>query len=138
MTTINQIIHRTLKFTHELSETELTFLDVTLYKSERFNQNYILDIRTRIKPTNKRLNVHAISYHPPTTINAINKGETNRTWESTLTRVQEYETKLNWLLQRGYKYKQILPHIESVQLNKRQFLFTKSISRILWWCLQTS
>ena len=43
MTTINQI-HRTIKFTYELSETELTFLDVTLYKGERFNQNHILDI----------------------------------------------------------------------------------------------
>ena len=40
MTTINQI-HRTIKFTHELNETELTFLDVTLYKGERFNQNHI-------------------------------------------------------------------------------------------------
>ena len=77
MTTINQI-HRTIKFTYELSETELTFLDVTLYKGERFNQNHILDIRTHIKPTNKQLYVHATSYHPPTTINAISKGETNR------------------------------------------------------------
>ena len=33
MTTINQI-HRTIKFTHELSETELTFLDVT-YKGPK-------------------------------------------------------------------------------------------------------
>ena len=36
MTIINQI-HNTIKFTHELSETELTFLDITLYKGERFN-----------------------------------------------------------------------------------------------------
>ena len=33
MTNINQM-HPTIKFTHELSETELTFLDVTLYKGE--------------------------------------------------------------------------------------------------------
>ena len=77
MTTINQI-HRTIKFTHKLSETELTFLDVTLHKGERFYQNHILDIRTHIKSTNKQLYVHATSYHPPTTINAISKGETNR------------------------------------------------------------
>ena len=129
MTTINQI-HRTIKFTYELSETELTFLDVTLYKGERFNQNHILDIRTHIKPTNKQLYVHATSYHPPTTINAISKGETNRYLR---TNSNEHEFKnmkqrlTNRLLQRGYKYKQILPHIESVQFRKGgQFLFRQT------------
>ena len=77
MTKINQI-HSTIKFTHELSETELTFLDITLYKGERFDANQLLDVCTHIKPTNKQLYIHATSYHPPTTINAISKGETNR------------------------------------------------------------
>ena len=54
MTTINKI-HNTIKFTHELSETELTFLDITLYKGERFDTNQLLDVRTHIKPTNKQL-----------------------------------------------------------------------------------
>ena len=35
MSNINQI-HPTIKFTYEISDTELTFLDVTLYKGERF------------------------------------------------------------------------------------------------------
>ena len=129
MTTINQI-PRTIKFTYELSETELTFLDVTLYKGERFNQNHILDIQTHIKPTNKQLYVHATSYHPPTTINAISKGETNRYLR---TNSNEHKFKnmkqrlTNQLLQRGYKYKQILPHIESVQFRKgQQFLFRQT------------
>ena len=52
MTKINQI-HRTIKFTYEINERELTFLDVTLYKGNRFNHNHILDIRTHIKSTNK-------------------------------------------------------------------------------------
>ena len=75
--TINQL-HHTIKFTYELSETELTFLDITLYKGDRFDGNQILDVRTHIKPTNKQLYIHASSYHPPTTINAISKGEVNR------------------------------------------------------------
>ena len=117
ITIINQI-HRTIKFTYELSETKLIFLDVTLYKGKRFNQNHILDIRTHIKSTNKQLYVHATSYHPPTTINAISKGETNRYLR---TNSNEYEFRnmkqklTNRLLQRGYKYKQILPHIESIK-----------------------
>ena len=51
MHTINQI-HQTIKFTHEISDTELTFLDVTLYKGDRFLSQNILDLRTHIKATN--------------------------------------------------------------------------------------
>ena len=53
MNTINQL-HHTIKLTYELSETELAFLDITLYKGDRFDRNQILDIRTHIKPTNKQ------------------------------------------------------------------------------------
>ena len=57
MHTINQ----TIKFTHEISDTELTFLDVTAYKGDRFQETNILDIKTHIKATNKQLYVHATS-----------------------------------------------------------------------------
>ena len=77
MNTMNQL-HHIIKFTNELSETELTFLDITLYKGDRFDRNQILDVRTHIKPTNKQLYIHASSYHPPTTIHAISKGKVNR------------------------------------------------------------
>ena len=75
-TAINQI-HQTIKFTHEISDTELTFLDVTLYKGDRFLNQSILDLKTHIKATNKQLYVHVTSYHPPpSTIKAISKDET--------------------------------------------------------------
>ena len=51
--------HRTIKFTHETSENEATFLDVTAYKGEKFQTTGILDVKTHIKPTNKQLYVHA-------------------------------------------------------------------------------
>ena len=126
MTKINQI-HKTIKFTYELSETELTFLDITLYKEERFDQTQILDVRTHIKPTNKQLYIHAASYHPPTTINAISKGETN-CYLRTISNEKEYtnmkQRLTNRLLQRVYKSKQILPHINSIKINQRhQILF---------------
>ena len=127
MTKINQI-HRTIKFTYELNERELTFLDVILYKCDRFNHDHILDIRTHIKSTNKQLYVHATSYHPPTTVSAISKGETNQYLR---TNSDEHELKnmkqklTTRLLQRGYKYKQILPHIQSVQSNRRQQLISR-------------
>ena len=40
------------QFCDEASDTELIFLDLTLYKGDRFQTNGILDIRTHIKPTN--------------------------------------------------------------------------------------
>ena len=75
MSNINQI-HPTMKFTYEISDTKLTFLDVTLYKGERFESTNTLDLKTHIKATNK-LYVHSTSYHPPATIKAIAKGETD-------------------------------------------------------------
>ena len=71
-------LHHSIKFTYEISQNKLTFLDVTLYKGSRFENNHILDICTHIKPTNKQLYVHASSYHPQSTIAAITKGETKR------------------------------------------------------------
>ena len=69
--------HRTNTFTHETSENEVTFLDVTAYKGEKFETTGILDVKTHIKHTNKQLYVHA-SYHPPATKLAIAKGEAKR------------------------------------------------------------
>ena len=45
MDTINHI-HPTIKFTHEVSKTELTFLDVTVYKGDRFEIDNKLVIKT--------------------------------------------------------------------------------------------
>ena len=52
---------------YETSNKELIFLDITLYKGDRFLNKNILDIRTHIKDTNKQLYVHADSYHPDAT-----------------------------------------------------------------------
>ena len=41
--------HPTIKFTYESSQNELTFLDTTIYKGERFKLEKKLDIRTHIK-----------------------------------------------------------------------------------------
>ena len=54
MTTINQI-HPTIKFTQEINDNELTFLDVTIYKGDRFQATNILDLRTHIKDTNNSM-----------------------------------------------------------------------------------
>ena len=55
--TINQFVlevnthHPTIKFTAEISEKEIPFLDTTIFKGERFYEDAILDICTHFKPT---------------------------------------------------------------------------------------
>ena len=43
--------HPTIKFTAEISDREINFLDTTVFKGERFNNQGILDIRTHFKET---------------------------------------------------------------------------------------
>ena len=43
--------HPTIKFTAEISDREITFLDAVVYKGERFQKDAILDIKTQYKPT---------------------------------------------------------------------------------------
>jgi len=50
----NQQIHPIFHFTFELSESEITSPDVTLFKGNRFKSEHILDIKTHIKSTNSR------------------------------------------------------------------------------------
>ena len=73
MTKINQV-HGTLKFSYELSETKLTFLDITVYKGERFKKkNHVLDVYRHIKPTNKQTIIHPRNFIPPPNHNKCHK-----------------------------------------------------------------
>ncbi len=51
--------HPRIKFTSEIFSSEISFLDLCLYKGERFERDGILDIKTHIKPTNAQQYVHA-------------------------------------------------------------------------------
>ena len=54
------IFRPTLKFTAEISEKEITFLDMVVYKGQT-----ILDVKTHYKPTETFQYTHYSSYHPP-------------------------------------------------------------------------
>ena len=43
--------HPTIKFTAEISENEITFLDTVVFERERFKTESILDNKTHYKPT---------------------------------------------------------------------------------------
>ena len=57
--------HPTIKFTAEISDTETTFLDTSVYKGEKFIYESVLDIRTHYKPTETFQYTHFSSRHPP-------------------------------------------------------------------------
>ena len=53
--------HPSIKFTAEISDKEINFLDTTVYKGERFHNQGILDIRTHFKPTETFQYMHCSS-----------------------------------------------------------------------------
>jgi len=69
---------QTIKFNAEISETETTFLDTSIYKGERFRNNAVLDVRTHFKPTETFQYTHFSSCHPPGVKKGFIKGEALR------------------------------------------------------------
>ena len=57
--------HPTIKFTAEISEQEITFLDTSVYKGLRFHTESILDVKTHFKPTETFQYTEFTTCHPP-------------------------------------------------------------------------
>ena len=70
--------HPTIKFTAEISEMEITFLDTSIYKGLRFQNDAVLDVRTHFKPTETFQYTHFSSSHPPEVKKGFIKGEALR------------------------------------------------------------
>ena len=58
-------LHSTIKFTAEMSETEITFLDTKVYKGVRFDEESILDVQTHLQ-TNRNIPLHELLLVSPT------------------------------------------------------------------------
>ena len=71
--------HPTIKFTAEISCTDATFLDTTIYKGQRFYKESVLDMRTHFKPTETfQYTSFFTSCHPPGVKKGFVKGEALR------------------------------------------------------------
>jgi len=70
--------HPTIKFTYEASPTSVDFLDLTIYKGDRYRGTGILDIKPFFKKTNKFQYLHYSSAHPKKTFKSLVKGELTR------------------------------------------------------------
>jgi len=70
--------HPPIKFTAEISDKEITFLDTVVNKGERFQKDAILDKKTHCKPTETFQYTHYTFCHPPGVKRGFIKGEAIR------------------------------------------------------------
>ncbi|XP_068708250.1 uncharacterized protein [Montipora foliosa] len=70
--------HDTIKFTAEISDSEITFLDTKVYKGERFKRESTLDVQTHYKRTETFQYTDFYSCHPPGVKKGFIKGEALR------------------------------------------------------------
>ena len=97
--------HPTIKFTAEISDTEIALLDTCVYKGYRFESESILDVRTHFKPTESFQYTEYSSCHPPGVRKGFIKGEalrllrTNSSEETFEENIKQFKRKLR---ARGY------------------------------------
>jgi hypothetical protein len=68
-------MHEYLKFTIEISNQQLNFLDLTIYKGENFRKSGMLDTKTYFKPTETFQYIQASSAHPSFCLRGFLMGE---------------------------------------------------------------
>ncbi len=109
--------HPNIKFTIKTSNTSIDFLDITIYKGQRFASHQLLDTKTFQKPSNLYHYLHFKSNHPKSTFKSIITGECIRYARSNSNK-QNYLLQVNLfrqrLLNRGYPYKFINKQIMRV------------------------
>jgi len=115
--------HPTIKFTAEVSDTDTTFLDTSIYKGERFaNEPSILDIKTHFKPTETFQYTHFSSCHPPGVKKGFIKGalrllRTNSSETTFKTAVSNFKTHLK---ERGYPETLISTTLAEIKFEDRK------------------
>lgn len=82
------------KFTYNVSTSDVTFLDLTLYKGDRFQQTGKLDIRPHFKAINRFQYFHFNLSHPRSTFRGIMMGELIRILRASSDRKTFEENKL--------------------------------------------
>ena len=130
--------HPTIKFTAEISENQVTFLDTVVFKGERFTKDSILDIKTHYKPTETFQYTHFTSCHPPGVKKGFIKGEAMRPLRtnSSKTSFEECLMKFKQRLQaRGYPKTLVERSLSGVTFASRQSALTKKKTITRCYCL---
>ena len=87
-------LSETIKFTYTASETEVQFLDLMIYKGERFRTTNVLDIKCYTKPMETWCYLDRKSCHNPSVFKGFIRGELIRYARNT-SNLGEYENKKN-------------------------------------------
>ena len=117
--------NKSIQFTHEKSQQEIVFLDVTVYKGTTEHQDQgtsILNVKTHIKPTNKQLYVREDSYHPPSTGKGVTIGEAIRYLRTNSEKVQYQKMILKHkrnLAKRGYPGSKTTEQLRKIKFSMR-------------------
>ena len=115
--------HPIIKFTAEVSEKEINFLDTTVFKGERFNKDYVFDIKTHFKLTETFQYTHFSSCHAPSVRKGFIKGEalrlliTNSSKSLFEENIKDFKSRLRV---RGYPYVLVDKVLTDVQLKDRK------------------
>ena len=121
--------HPSIKFTAELSDKEINFLDTTVYKGERFHNQGILDIRTHFKPTETFQYTHFSSCNPHGVRKGLIKGEALRLLRTNSSAKSFYENIYNLkkrLHTRGYPHNLIEKITSEVKFTKQKSALQKN------------
>lgn len=68
-------MHETIKFTATISDSEINYLDITIFKGKRFKESGILDIKIYVKECETFMYLNPTSTHPQATFSGFIKGE---------------------------------------------------------------
>ena len=114
--------HPTIKFTYESSPHSVDYLDITIYKGDRYRATGVLDFKPFFKTTNKFQYLEYSSAHPRNTFRSLIKGELTRLLRACSDET-EYKTKsklFRAFRDRGYPASLIKKVQESVPYAYRQ------------------
>ena len=130
--------HPSIKFTAEISDKEINFLDTTVYKGERFHNQGILDIRTHFKPTETFQYTHFSSCNPHGVRKGLVKGEALRLLRTNSSAKSFYENIYNIkkrLRARGYPHSLIKKSPLRLNLRNGSQLYKRTMKCEKTFCL---
>ena len=115
--------HSTIRFTAEISDKEITFLDTCVYKGSRFEQDSVLDLRTHFKPTETFQYTHFQSCHPVGVKKGFIKGKALRLLRTNSSQQIFEENICNFklrLMSRGYPGNFIQKVLDEISFSDRK------------------
>ena len=122
--------HPSIKFTAEIPDKEINFLDTTVYKGERFHNQGILDICTHFKPTETFQYKHFSSCNPHGVRKGLIKDEALRLLRTNSSAKSFYENIYNFkksLRARGYPHNLIEKITSEVKLTNGSQLYKRTM-----------